>query len=201
MRITNLKIDNKVYTSNVYLIRGDNNSMSDLNTLVDVGRDERIIDKINRASTGVAKKRIAQVALTHSHYDHSSLLHEIKYKYDPVVFAWSKSIDGVTQHIYDWDTLQFGDRSFEVIYIPGHSNDSVCYYCEEDGVIFCGDTQLINIPEDSTFTDDFIKKLERINNKKINVIYPGHGEPIDNNCNKKIQQSIDNLKRKTMVEN
>ncbi|MEA1943993.1 MAG: MBL fold metallo-hydrolase, partial [Euryarchaeota archaeon] len=69
MKVLNLTSDSKMYTSNVYLITGTWNAIDDLNTLVDVGRDPSVIEKINNASTGVGKKRVEQVVLTHSHYD------------------------------------------------------------------------------------------------------------------------------------
>ncbi|MDF1531817.1 MAG: hypothetical protein P1P72_05815 [ANME-2 cluster archaeon] len=43
MIIQNLTRDSKKYTSNVYLIRGTNNAIQDVNTLIDVGRDPDVI--------------------------------------------------------------------------------------------------------------------------------------------------------------
>jgi len=66
---------------------------------VDVGRDPAVIDKINNASTGVGKKRVGQVILTHSHYDHSSLFPIIKEVFNPVIYAFSPFFEGA-DHIY-----------------------------------------------------------------------------------------------------
>ena len=38
MKIDNLTVKSTVYTSNAYLVRGDWNKLSDINTLVDVGK-------------------------------------------------------------------------------------------------------------------------------------------------------------------
>ncbi|MCL7413271.1 MAG: hypothetical protein M8353_06600 [ANME-2 cluster archaeon] len=57
MIITNLNDTSNTYTSNVYLVRSIKNSIHDLNTLIDVGRDPNIIKKIYNESTGVGKKR------------------------------------------------------------------------------------------------------------------------------------------------
>ena len=89
MKILNLTTDSKIYTSNVYLITGTWNAIDDVNTLIDVGRDPSVIDKINSASTGVGKRRVEQVVLTHGHYDHASLLPRIREVFNPVVYAFS----------------------------------------------------------------------------------------------------------------
>ncbi len=74
----NLSAKSKIYTSNVYLLTGDWNCIQDVNTLVDVGRDPSVIDEIYQASTGVGKTKVEKVILTHNHYDHTSLLPQIK---------------------------------------------------------------------------------------------------------------------------
>ena len=65
MKVDNLTSHNKVYTSNVYLLTGNWNTLSDLNTLIDVGRDPSILEKIDSASTGVGKQRVEPVSYTH----------------------------------------------------------------------------------------------------------------------------------------
>ena len=40
----------------------------------------------------------------------------------------------------DGDKLRFGNTTFEVIATPGHTPGGVCFYCEEEGVLFSGDT-------------------------------------------------------------
>ncbi|MBA7531981.1 hypothetical protein ES705_24207 [subsurface metagenome] len=65
-----------------------------------------------------------------------------------------------------------GDRTFEVIYTPGHSNDSICLYCEDDGVVFAGDT----IFPDG-LSDEYSLAVEEICRRYIRVIYYGHGSP------------------------
>jgi len=136
MKILNLTSKSKIYTSNVYLITGNHNAIDDVNTLIDVGRDPSMINMLNNASTGVGKKRVEQVVLTHSHYDHTSLLPEISEIFKPEVYAFSRFIKGVDHLVNDGDMLRLGDRTFEIIYTPGHSNDSICLYCEEDGALF-----------------------------------------------------------------
>ena len=85
MRITNLTEDSKLYTSNVFLILGTWNTVEDITTLVDVGSDYTIINKIEGINTGLGKKKIDQVILTHSHSDHAAILSKIKDAFNVVL--------------------------------------------------------------------------------------------------------------------
>ncbi|MCK5200281.1 MAG: MBL fold metallo-hydrolase, partial [Spirochaetales bacterium] len=153
MRITNLTGNSSTYTANVYFVRGSWNAIEDVNTLVDVGRDPAIIAGIDAISGGVGKKKIDQVILTHSHYDHASLLPVIKEIYNPVVYAFSPYLEGVDYLLKEGEKMKIGDSIFEVIHIPVHSSDSVCLYCEEEGVLFSGDTPVIIRSSDEIYDD------------------------------------------------
>ena len=190
MKVLNLTSDSKMYTSNVYLITGTWNAIDDLNTLVDVGRDPSVIEKINNASTGVGKKRVEQVVLTHSHYDHASLLPQIRETFKPEVYAYSSSLEGVDHLLKDGDMLKLGDRVFEVIYTPGHSSDSICLYCEEERVLFAGDSAVVIRSAGGTYEEGFVHALEKMCRRDIQSIYFGHGDPLLDNCNTRVHDSL-----------
>ena len=167
MKILNLTKNSGVYTSNVFLVLGGFNAIEDVNTLVDVGRDPSVIERIEEASTGVGKHRVEQVVLTHSHYDHASLLPQIRKRYHPEVCAYSTSLEGVDRLLRDGEILKIGDAAFEVIHTPGHSNDSVCFYCQSDGVLFAGDSNIIIQTAGGTYEEGFIDALIRLARKNI----------------------------------
>lgn len=198
MKILNLTKDSQMYTSNVYLVTGSRNSVSDINTLIDVGTDPRAIDKINHASTGVGKKRVEQVILTHSHYDHILILDQIRQEFNPKVFAFSDCIGnslGHVNHILEnGETLKIADRMFEVIHTPGHSSDSICLFNKEDGILFAGDTPLIINSHDATYEEAFVKAFEVVAKKRITKVYFGHGSPLSEKCNEIISASLKNIK-------
>jgi len=195
MKIFNLTKNSNTYTSNVYFVLGNSNAISDVNTLVDVGRDPSVIEKINKASTGVGKQRVEQVVLTHSHYDHASLLPQIRKMYNPKVYAYSTSLEGVDRLLRDGEMLKIGDEAFEVIYTPGHSNDSICLYCQSEGVLFAGDSNIIVQTAGGTYEQGFVDALIRLARKNVKVIYFGHGEPLQNNCNSRIRSSLEMIKK------
>jgi len=194
MKIVNLSEGKKIYTSNVYLVTGDWNKLSDVNTLIDVGRDPVIIDKIDNASTGVGKQRIQQVILTHSHYDHASLLPMIKIKYKPKTYAASLALENIDFIIKGGEQLTIGDQQFEVIHTPGHSIDSICLYCKKEKVLFAGDTPLVIRTQDTTCKEEFIQALAYISQQEIETIYFGHGTPLHKNCKKTILNSLKNAR-------
>ena len=194
MKIINLTNDSNIYTSNVYFLLGDWKGIDDVNALVDVGRDPLIIKKIKGLDTGVGKKRVEKVVLTHGHYDHVSLLPTIKDEFEPKVYAFH-SFNGVSHALRDGQTLKLADRWFEVIHTPGHTSDSICLYCAQDAVLFSGDAGLIIPATDGSYEEAFVTALEKIARRNIKAIYPGHGNPITDRAKHLIYMSLDNVRK------
>ncbi|MFA5347131.1 MAG: MBL fold metallo-hydrolase [Methanoregula sp.] len=197
MKILNLFTKGTQYTSNVYLVTGTWNTLNDVNTLIDTGRDTAILPGLMAASTGLGKKRIEQVVLTHSHYDHVTLLPLICDMFSPTVLAASPFLEGVDVILKGGETVRLGDRDFEIIYTPGHSNDSICLYCSQDGVLFSGDTPLVIHTTDGTYEPEFICALETLCSRDIRSIYFGHGPPLFDRCNEILKESLRNVRKNT----
>ena len=195
MRVTNLTENSGVYTSNVYLVRGTWNTMDDVNTLVDVGRDVRVIQALHEAATGVGKKILEQVVLTHSHYDHCEMLPDIMSEFSPEVYAASSSLKLVDKILKNHQMIRIGDMDFEVIMCDAHSSDSVCLYSAESGVLFSGDTPLVIQNPGTEYTMEFLNILKQLVGRGITTIYPGHGAPIVGNCNELLRTTIKVLKQ------
>ncbi len=195
VKIYNLTENSKVYTSNVYLITGTWNRIDDVNALIDVGRDLSILEMILEIPTGVGKKQVEKVVITHNHYDHTSMLPNVKKVFNSRVCAFSNSIAGVDRILRDGDMIKLGDRLFEVIHTPGHSSDSICLYNMDDGALFSGDTSLVIRNTESYYDDEFIRAVEKLCRRDVQIIYPGHGETIREKCNDKIRESLKNLRK------
>ena len=179
MKIWNLTENSNIYTSNVFLVLGDWNTVDDKNTLIDVGSDISIISKLQNMHTGLGKNKIDQVILTHGHSDHSALLPEIKKTFNPKIYAFNFHIKGIDYQLNDGDKLQVGDRIFEIFHITAHSYDSVCLYCERDGVLFAGDTNFPLEFENPMLEAENSFALSRLVGKPVNLVYNGHGPAID----------------------
>lgn len=194
MRVILLANSGLVYTSNVYLVLGDWSAIGDVNTLVDVGRDRAILDSLAKAPTGVGKRAVEQVLLTHGHYDHTELLSEIRRQYRPTVCAFQGALDGADRVLRDGDEVKAGDRTFEVLHTTGHSSDSICLYCPGEAVLFAGDTTLLIHAGDGTYEESFAAALAKICARDVQAIYFGHGAPLLENCNVRLRQSLEIVK-------
>jgi len=177
MKIINLTENSKQYTSNVYLVLGTWNSIDDINTLIDVGSDETIIKKIEDINTGLGKKKVDQVILTHSHSDHAALLPRIKETFNPKIHAFNSHQKGIDHILKDGDFLRIGEQQFEIFHISAHSYDSICLFGKDDGVLFAGDTSFPIQFENTVLKKENVEVLLRLQSQNIKKVYPGHGPP------------------------
>lgn len=190
MNVSNMSYSTKIYTSNAYLCTGSWNRIEDRNTLIDTGNDPSIIEHIEKFPSGVGKKRVDQVILTHNHSDHTGILHLVRKHFNPVVYAFSPFQEGVDRILKDGDLIKIADQMFEVIHVPGHSDDSICLYSPSDGSLFVGDVPVIIKSSGGTYDKIFIEKMKSLASRNIKTIYFGHGEPLYENAAKAIRSSL-----------
>ena len=189
MRIVTLESSGEIYTSQVYLVLGCSSRLADVNTLVDVGQDPAFLKSIERAPTGVGKWPVEQVVLTHCHSDHTALLPQVRAAFHPKVFAFSPNPGGVDCLLADGDTVKMGDAYFDVIHMPGHSSDSVCFYNQTEGVLFAGDSPVLTGSATATYEAGFLVAMEKLCALDVRQIYFGHGPPLMERCNERLCES------------
>ena len=86
-----------------------------------------------------------------------------------------------TTDIHDSDTLSAAGISFNVIATPGHSPGGVCYYIQDEGVLFSGDTLFAGaIGRTDLGYGEYDDEIRSIMEKIILLdpsvkVYPGHG--------------------------
>jgi glyoxylase-like metal-dependent hydrolase (beta-lactamase superfamily II) len=175
MKIKNLTEDSKLYTSNVFFVMGEWNTIEDITTLIDVGSDKMIIEKIEKMNTGLGKRKVDQVIITHSHSDHVSIIDDVIKAFHPKVYAFNSYLKGVDQVLNDGDKLRIGELIFEVYHITAHSYDSICLYNEDTGVLFAGDTNFPIEFENSELKKENDGPISRLNRKNVRTVYNGHG--------------------------
>ena len=86
---------------------------------------------------------------THHHHDHVGGNQQLIRKYPQVtVYGGAQDkgrIPGQQVFLEEGDFVQFGDRTAEVFFVPGHTRAHIAYYfppttTNEPGELFCGDT-------------------------------------------------------------
>ncbi|HTS43893.1 MAG TPA: MBL fold metallo-hydrolase [Puia sp.] len=81
------------------------------------------------------------------------------------------------------DSIFMGDDEIKVLFTPGHSPGSICYYCEKQHFIIGGDVLFrLSIGRTDLPGGNFKTLLQSINEKLFvlpdkTIVYPGHGEP------------------------
>lgn len=198
MRVTRLKCNSSKYTSNSYLIRGNWNKLDDVNTLIDTGVDDFILDELQQINTGVGKKKVEQVIITHEHFDHAGGLKAVIELFHPKVFAF-KAIPGATDKAIDGIRLIAGDSECMLLHTPGHSNDSICIYFNDEKTIFTGDTQIMIRSEGGTYSLDYLRALERLYHLDIDIVYSGHDEPMIGGIKEILANSIEIVRNNLQV--
>lgn len=150
----------------------------------------------------VLEAKVKYILLTHCHGDHIGAVAELKEKYGGTIVIHRFDEEGLkdpkinmSSHIgigdislqedarlNDGDILHIGDLEFEVIHTPGHTIGSICVYCEEEKLLFSGDTLFrgswgrTDLP-----TSCFEDIIDSITNKLMilpedTIVYPGHGK-------------------------
>lgn len=144
--------------TNCYILSNNNECL-----VIDPGDEYHKIKKV------IGNKKVLGVIVTHYHFDHIGAL-----------CNFDKSL------VYDKSNLKekeynIGSFKFEVIYTPGHKEDSITIYFEKDKIMFTGDFIFKNsfgrTDLDGGSRMDMINSLKKIKRyEKDIIIYPGHGE-------------------------
>lgn len=83
--------------------------------------------------------------------------------------------------LQDGDVIDLGDRSFEVVHLPGHTPGSAGLYDAANGVLFTGDVLydgelLDELPESDI--GGYVASMRRLAALDVQVAYPGHEQPL-----------------------
>lgn len=151
-------------------------------------------------------KNVKYILLTHGHYDHISgvnslvnetgakvLIHALdgemlsdgkKSLYSSHYFRPQPAIQA-SAYLSDGDEIDLGGTIIKVMHTKGHTNGSVCFICEDDRIIFSGDT-LFRLSAGRTdlagISPLVAGRNELASLKKLAVlqgdftVYTGHGE-------------------------
>jgi len=104
--------------------------------------------------------KATHLLITHQHFDHIEDALEVQQMCGAKTYAmevynedlsltktarsWGMAVDDlffeVTDTVAEGDTISIASLNFKVLHVPGHSPESLCFYLEDHGLIFVGDT-------------------------------------------------------------
>ena len=161
------------------------------------GDADKIIEMLD-----ILQAKLKYIYLTHCHGDHIGGVNELKEKYGGQIVAERKAAENLLDpninltsylgmdslsiqtdcRVDEEDLIHLGELEFKVIHTPGHTSGGSCLYCEEEKLLFSGDTLFrgtwgrTDVP-----TGDFDEVINSITKKLIilpdeTIVYPGHGK-------------------------
>lgn len=165
--------------TNSYLVGAGNDW-----TLIDPGpADDRHINALLAAASGTVR----QILVTHTHEDHSPGA-------APLKSATAAPLLGRTTPHRHWQDPTFipdrepahgerlpagGGATLRVIHTPGHASNHLCYFLEEERILFTGDhiiqgsTVVIDPPDGDMAA--YLTSLESLLSEPLEHLAPGHG--------------------------
>lgn len=197
MILKNLKVNGGfVDKTNCYIVEDENTKET---MVIDPGGDvDSIIELLD-----ILDAELKYIYLTHCHGDHIAGTKELKEKKGGKILIQRFDADGLHDSsinlreyigltsenleadsiVDDNDLIHIGELEFRVIHTPGHTKGGSCLYCEEEKLLFSGDTLFkgtwgrTDLP-----TSDFVSIINSITNKLLvlpdeTIVYPGHGQP------------------------
>ena len=147
---------------------------------------------------------------THHHNDHVGGNLKLKDKYGCKIIGSMNDQDripGIDIKLKENDSFLIGKSAFKIIDTPGHTNGHICFYFEEDQVLFSGDT-LFSLGCGRLFEGsykDMVSSLLKIKSLSSKTkIYCGHEYTQANakftlslnHENKSLRQKVDDINKK-----
>ncbi|MGB9701315.1 MAG: MBL fold metallo-hydrolase [Candidatus Kapaibacteriota bacterium] len=200
MRLIKLKKPTNTYSSNVYYIMGDWSTLDDINTLIDVGTDGFILKELDEIYSGVGKRKVDQVIITHDHFDHSAGIKFIVEKYHPQkIYAFSNRVPNSIK-ITDGMSVQIGNEEAQIYHTPGHSYDSISVFIPKVGALFSGDNLIAVNTTGGTYTKDYYNTILKYINLQPKIIYPGHGDPYSENVEQILKTTLKMIENSKIID-
>lgn len=176
--ITNVARGVQAFTSNAFLVEGDQT------VLVDTGA--------NFDAEAAIRERDADldaVILTHTHPDHVGNLQAVKDAFSVEAWGFDTDQPGVDNPIADEETVRLGDDSYTALHTPGHKNDHLCFYSSGTSVLFAGDLIFQNGSFGRTDLEEgdratLIESIDRVReevDEHLQEMHTGHGPSVTTN--------------------
>ena len=196
MILKELRIDSWVGdVTNCYIVQDEKSKET---MVIDPAGDvDKIVEMLD-----ILNANLKYIYLTHCHGDHIGGVKELKERNGGKILAHRNTAENlldpnislttyigleglviqVDSRVDDGDLIHLGNLEFRVIHTPGHTSGGSCLYCEEEKLLFSGDTLFrgtwgrTDVP-----TGNFEDVINSITKKLMilpdeTIVYPGHGK-------------------------
>ena len=167
--------------TNTYILGDKETAIIDPGPLID-GHIDLICD--------LAPGPIKWILVTHTHPDHSPAAATLAKKTGAELLG-RPAPDGQHQDktfipdrvFEDGQIFETSEFKLEIFHTPGHASNHLCYFYQKLSWLFTGDhiingsTVVIDPPDGNM--SDYLSSLERLMDKVLTIIAPGHGELLD----------------------
>ncbi|KRO00712.1 MBL fold metallo-hydrolase [Companilactobacillus kimchiensis] len=189
-----------IFQTNAYFYINEENNHG---CLIDPGEQSHLLNQIITAHQWT----IDEILLTHGHFDHTGAVDDLTKSLDIPFYIHTRGVEYLQddelnlskrnqRHINiteSPDLLQGGDKltlkntnlTFDIIYTPGHSFDSVTYFDRQNKIAFVGDVLYNDGPGIWQFPGGDRKQLKDTINQKIEALpnetqfFVGHTGPMN----------------------
>lgn len=165
--------------NNVWIVGDDTHAI-----VIDPAHD------LDAIAVAVADRHVLAILLTHAHDDHCRQALEAGQRFDAPVLLnskdlvlWDQTHDRAPDDdITDGESFEVAGTTLVALATPGHSPGSTCFYSEDLGVVFTGDTLFAGGPGATGRSfSDFDTIIESIRDRLFTLpaetrVLTGHGE-------------------------
>ena len=197
---SNMKLTNNLYfypekgmfDCNTYVIKDE------VSVIIDPGSPQFLPALIqDLQKDGIKPEDIDVIANTHLHGDHCwadedfkelsaarIVFHPLQKKFYHVTFVEISKYFGLQpagfreDDCFDGSKLDTGDMELKFIPAPGHSPDSICFYCRKSKILICGDVIFnqsagrVDLPGGDGA--ELKQSIESLSKLEIECLLPGH---------------------------
>ena len=184
--------ENGMLDCNTYVIKDD------ISIIIDPGSLQFLSQLIGDLfKDGIDPKDINIITNTHLHPDHcwanegfknvsgaNIVIHPLhKRFYDVTIteasrFLGFQGLDFEADSCLDDNKLSTGHMDFELVHSPGHSPESICFYCRSEKILIPGDvifaqnTGRVDLPGGNA--EELKQSIEELSQLEIEYLLPGH---------------------------
>ncbi|MGM0591707.1 MAG: MBL fold metallo-hydrolase [Halobacteriota archaeon] len=176
--IHNVAAGVQAFTSNAFLVTGEQTALVDTGANFDVV--SRIRDHVDEVDV---------VVITHTHPDHVGNVDAVREAFDVETWGYDTDQPAVDNELGDEQSIQLGDHFYTAYHTPGHKNDHLCLYAGDSKVLFAGDLVFQNGAFGRTDLEEgdrerlveSIDRLLTVVDDELREMHVGHGPSVTEN--------------------